>query len=117
VNGVRTGCLLDYVNDAALACRVADSGRSFRRVVYPHAGIDRVWVTRLVPGPSGKALLIGAGIGALVGGLAARSGGAGGVGLGILFGGGLGSGFVAMSDPLGLRMHNQRVLIYVARRA
>jgi hypothetical protein len=110
-NGVRTPCLLDYVNDAALACRVADSGRSFRRVVYPHAGIDRVWVTRLVPEPNWKLMGIFAGVGAAAGGLLLSETNKSGITLGVLMGGALGAGSMAKAD---MHLSTRRRLVYVA---
>ena len=70
--GVRNECDLADVTDASLTCDVLDRRGPGRRIVYPHASIDRVWVIREGHGPSPKAILIGAGVGALLGGLAFR---------------------------------------------
>jgi hypothetical protein len=112
--GLRSDCVVEFVNDTVLACGFSQRYGPYRRVLYPHTALDRVWVTREVHGASGKALLIGAGVGAVLGGVLFRGGGASAVSLGSLGGAALGGVVVAASDPLGLRMHTQRLLIYRA---
>jgi hypothetical protein len=109
--GVTTACLVDYVTDAVLACGVADSYGPLRHMVYPHAGIDRVWLTRLVSQPNWKLVGIFAGIGAAAGSLLFSPEGGPLMGLAALGFGSLGAGSVLKLDTHPV---TRRKLVYVA---
>ena len=110
--GVRTECVLAYASASALGC---DSGGPYdplRRVVYPKAGIDRVWVVRLARGASPKVVLIGAGIGAVLGGLAGANSNASVTVRGAALGSLLGAGIAGIDNPFNPRIHRSKHLIY-----
>ena len=113
-DGVRTECALDSVDDAVLVCEVENRYHPLRRLVYPHEAIDRVWVTRASYAPSGRAVLIGAGVGGLLGRVAGSGSSAGQTCLSVLLGGLLGYGLVELFDSHTFRPWTQRLLIYAA---
>jgi hypothetical protein len=114
VDGVKSECVLGSVTDSVLTCAFTPPYGVERRVSYPKSAIERVWVTRKVHGPSGKAMLIGVGIGAAVGALVVGSGTQTKTGTlsGLFLGGALGGSVVLGRDPFGYEEHTQRVLIY-----
>jgi hypothetical protein len=115
--GVHTECVLAYASDTVVGCDTGGSYDPARRIVYAKAGIDAVWLVRWVHGPSGKAMLIGAGIGGLLGGLvlAQSQGSAGQVAAGVGIGGLLGVASSNLGDPFYARMSKRRHLVYRAR--
>jgi hypothetical protein len=113
--GVHTECVLAYASSSAVGCDTGGTYDPARRVVYPKAAIDAVWITRWVHEPSGKAMLIGAGAGALVGGLALRGTSPGGTTIGVGIGGLLGFACSNLGDPFHTRMSKRRHRIYLAR--
>jgi hypothetical protein len=115
--GVKTECVLAYASASAVGCDTGGQYDPARRVVYPKAGIDTVWVVRWVHGPSGKAMLIGAGVGGLLGGLvlAQSQGSAGQVTAGVGIGGLLGVACSNLGDPFYTRMSKRSHLVYRAR--
>jgi hypothetical protein len=111
--GLKTECVLAFASNSSLGCDTGGPYDPPRRVVYPKSAIEAVWVTRWVHGPSGRAVLIGAGIGALVGGLVlaqdnSPGSAAAGIGLGAL----LGAGCSNLGDPFHTRMSKRSYRIY-----
>ena len=114
--GVHTDCVLAYASPSAVGCDTGGPYDPTRRVAYPKAGIDEVWVIRWVHGPSGRAMLIGGGIGAVLGGLvvARGSGSAGQVAAGVGLGGLIGAACSNLGDPFHTRMSRRRYRVYRA---
>jgi len=114
--GLKTECVLAYASSSAVGCDTGGSYDPVRRVVYPKATIDTVWVVRWVHGPSGKAMLIGAGLGGLLGGLIfSESGSTGATVVGVALGGLVGVGSSNAGDLFHTRMSKRRHLIYRTR--
>ena len=113
--GVHTECVLAYASDAALGCDTGSAYDPPRRVVYPRAGIGAVWVVRWVHGPSGQAMLIGASIGGVLGGIVlGESSSKGATAAGIGLGAAIGLGCSNIGDPFHTRMSKRRHLVYRA---
>lgn len=111
---VRTECTIAYVNEFTVACDLDAPYGSPRRVVYPRPRIDTVWLVRWVHAPSRKAMLIGTGIGALLGGLIMSQDGAGPAAIGIGLGGLVGLGCSNSGDPFHQRVSKRLHRIYQA---
>ncbi len=111
--GVHTECVLAYASYTALGCDTGGPYDPLRRVVYPKSAIGAVWVVRWVHGPSGKAMLIGASIGGVLGGiLLGESSSKGATATGIGLGATLGLGLSNLGDPFHTRLSKRTHLMY-----
>jgi hypothetical protein len=106
---------MDLANDTTLACIEATPYYlTPRRAVYPTAIIEAVYTEKLEYGPSAKEMLIGAGVGAAIGGALCHSSSAGFIAMCASLGATFWILAVNSPDPLPSPPRISRQLIYSA---
>jgi hypothetical protein len=107
-------CRLDRVDDALLACNLYAPNSAPRRIVYPIANIQAVYLEEEVYGPTRTAILIGTGVGAAFGGAVCNEGEARVILVCTLVGAALGASIVfsPRPSPYPPTPHLRRRLIY-----
>jgi hypothetical protein len=109
-------CRLDRADDAILACNLYAPNSAPRRIVYPIANIQAIYLEEEAYGPTRTAILLGTGVGAAVGGAVCNEGSARVILTCTLIGAALGASIVfsPRPSPFPPTPHLRRRLIYRA---
>jgi hypothetical protein len=109
-----TSCTLDLADDTTLACIQTSPYSAPRRLVFPARNVAAVFTEELQSGPSLTGVLLGAALGAFLGGGICHEGSASTIVTCIGLGAGIGAGAAASPSPLPRPPHLRRHLIYRA---